>query len=384
MAPMRGDTKPKTGNSVVSGRRRVLTVQSDSSDSDGESPQRKAFEFPQPGTPPSTAQRNARSQRSQNQKSQSRKRNVEEDDEDCFSVSYDFETARELTEKEMTSNILLYIWIQQGKMRPIRKADLIKHAINKQSKDFPEAITQAKEALDKAFGLKLIGMKNGGTNDSFVGCRVLEATHFIIISKIRQLVAASVKPEDSMSNGLVKAGLLLILACTYMLDRSLDEDTIWSMFETMKFTDQICKKKEDLRRYLKTEYVDSLYLTKCEMKDTTEGVTRYGWGFRAEQEFNKFAVLKFVSETLSKTPDDFPTHFSKFSLKEIELVNEQDDLNNATNEDSKSGNSSEEDVSRLQEVEKSQSSPTRNQNRIDDDEKDSTGAEDEFNDDNNT
>ncbi len=47
------------------------------------------------------------------------------------------------------------------------------------------------------------------------------------------------------------------------------------------------------------EFVDLLYLVKVETKDEDKHTIRYGWGVRADQEFNKYAVLKFVSKVLT-------------------------------------------------------------------------------------
>ncbi|ODN02796.1 Melanoma-associated antigen D2 [Orchesella cincta] len=400
MAPARKNTR-SAGKSTAVGRKRVMAVESDSDNNSGdghESPEGDFeimdTEFQDPGTPPSTARQRkkntrsadlpeyARSQRSRNLKTNSRKKKDADKDEEG-GLFYDFETARELSEKEMRDNIMYYVWMQHAStMRPVRKCDLVKLAINKQTKDYPEAIASAEEELENTFGLKLVGFKNG-ENDSVVGCTVLEASNFIIVSKFRQLATSNVVPVAQIPSGLVKAGLLTILACAYMMDRSLDEDTIWTIFEHLEFTEHICKKKDDLKRFLKTEYVDTMYLTKCEMKDTDEGVIRYGWGFRAEQEFYKYAVLKYVCETISKNPEDFPTHFSKLSRREVALISGQDEFRNASVDDIDVGDSSDEidvlddvyDGSRSQATKKSQTSRKQNRNTIEDEDSSETNGE---------
>lgn len=45
--------------------------------------------------------------------------------------------------------------------------------------------------------------------------------------------------------------------------------------------------------------MDLLYLVKLETKDEDKHTIRYGWGVRAEQEFNKYSILKFVSKVLT-------------------------------------------------------------------------------------
>jgi hypothetical protein len=42
------------------------------------------------------------------------------------------------------------------------------------------------------------------------------------------------------------------------------------------------------------EYVSTAYLALEELTDTDPPVIRYSWGMRAEKEFSKYAILKFV------------------------------------------------------------------------------------------
>lgn len=226
---------------------RVRAMDEDSSDEEQSIPKTKGADFKQPGTPPSGKRSGPKANsnkikeignRSQSQAGQSSavrgsqqknreaKNSKKENDKDNFSL-FDLLVSGQLSEEHMVKEVMFYMSFTQGKT-PTRKCDIIKLAMNKQSKSFQKVIKKVAKELLRTYGLRLIGIRNG-PHDIPIACGLLEASSFITVNKYRQRITALAAPDQSFSSDLVKASLLLILTCSYMTDRFLDEGTLLSV-----------------------------------------------------------------------------------------------------------------------------------------------------------
>lgn len=137
---------------------------------------------------------------------------------------YDFSGSRLMKGPEMVKLATYYIMIVKGKM-PAKKSEIIKYAMNKQTKDFPEVIKETAKGLRKVFGLKLIGLKTG-PNDAVTLCtgeNIADGNSYFVVNCKRQPVIAKVSPDQNFSKDAIQAALFLILSCSYMMDKTLDE-----------------------------------------------------------------------------------------------------------------------------------------------------------------
>jgi hypothetical protein len=218
---------------------------------------------------------------------------------------------------QMVQNCIYYFLVRQDKKIPIKKADLVKHAMNGQLKDFPEVFKTLKFIFEDIFGIRIIQLEHEEMKDKAKASRA--PPMFIMVSKFDCSVTERVNIVN-IKGQTRRAVLFLILCVTFMLNRAIDEDMVWNIMHKLEFDKLICKNKHDLGKFLKTEYVAPMYLRMEETMEKEVPVTRYSWGQRSHLEFSTYGILKFVAEYSRKTPADFPIQYNTVMETDKEAV----------------------------------------------------------------
>ncbi|CAG7830947.1 unnamed protein product [Allacma fusca] len=215
------------------------------------------------------------------------------------------------TVDEMVQNTIMYLLLQHNKKTPIKRLDITKNAMNNQSKSFAEVMDKIKVIFEERFGIELVGVEPKARTGGYVS--------YILVSNFQMSAtqsAINVTPEQEMKRAI----LLILLALAFMLNRPIDEEMTWRVLEGLQLT-SVCKKKDDLKRFLKQEYVSTLFLKAEENKETDTIQYRYDWGLRAKKEFSRYWVLKFVTKLFpEKKPYDFTVQYNIVMGEEKEIV----------------------------------------------------------------
>jgi len=155
----------------------------------------------------SQSQKSQRSQKSKSQKNESQ---------------VDVDTSERWTVEELVKNVVQYIFIVQNKCVPVKKLDIVKHAMNRQGPQFKMVMDEVVESLMDVFGVRLLAFK--GINE--VVENVSDGTFFMIVSKFKKcaLNLGDQVEFDHLGQKHLKVGLLrTVLGCLYMLNREMDE-----------------------------------------------------------------------------------------------------------------------------------------------------------------
>jgi hypothetical protein len=129
-----------------------------------------------------------------------------------------------LPTRELVNQVVQYILILQAKKIPIKKNEIIKEAMNRQSREFQVVIDEVGEVLKDVFGCQLVGFKG-----NFIDKVALhEANVFMAISAMKVNVMDMMgdfdadnawRKEERAKQGFVRA----VLVCFFMLNREVDE-----------------------------------------------------------------------------------------------------------------------------------------------------------------
>lgn len=113
---------------------------------------------------------------------------------------------------EMVQNCVYYFLINQHKKLPIKRSELLKHAMNGQKKDLNEVMAKFETVLNDSFGIKVIGLEK--TKSGFA--------NYMIVSHFTSDVAEAVTLRSAESDAR-RATLFLILTAIFMMNKPLDE-----------------------------------------------------------------------------------------------------------------------------------------------------------------
>ncbi|ODM92275.1 Melanoma-associated antigen D2 [Orchesella cincta] len=279
-----------------------------------------------------------------------------------------------LTVDQMVHNCLYYLLVSQHKKVPVKRSDLIKNAMNSQAKSFSDVIKKLSASLDEVFGMKLVRLEKGkehltvastptddepgdekeddkkgkskgkvdekkgkgkGKGNSSSVCM------YMVVSKFPSSVCDSVMKRDPEVDSK-KTVLYLVLSTIFMLNRAIDEDLIWKIIQEMQLDQIVCQRREDLRKFLKSEFVSTGYLNmEVNERDThpnapkkardpssndqndkpeyEQATARYLWGPRAHVEYSKYAMLKFVTNRFpGRRPYEFTVQYNVIKQDEKE------------------------------------------------------------------
>lgn len=159
-----------------------------------------------------------------------------------------------LSVDDMTHNCLYYLLLHQHKKIPVKRSDLIKHAMNSQNKQFPEVIRRLQSTLNDVFGMELVRIVKGKDNqpciapgpiDGSIPCPEEEreepaasgkrgkgkgtsnaSASYIIVSKYPSSIFDSsmyVMGRRDPEADTKKTVLYLILSTIFMLNQAIDE-----------------------------------------------------------------------------------------------------------------------------------------------------------------
>ncbi|CAL8139648.1 unnamed protein product [Orchesella dallaii] len=280
-----------------------------------------------------------------------------------------------LTVDQMVHNCLYYLLISQHKKVPVKRSDMIKNAMNSQAKSFPEVIKKLEATLEDVFGMSLVRLEKGKehlmvaskvTDDyketgedreddkNRKGKRKVDEKKgkgkgkgnnssvcmYMVVSKFPSSVCDSVMKRDPEVDSK-KTVLYLVLSTIFMMNRAIDEDIIWKIIQEMQLDQIVCQRREDLRKFLKSEFVSTGYLnmevserdnhpnapkktkdTSNEQNDKPEyeqATARFLWGPRAHVEYSKYAMLKFVTNRFpGRRPYEFTVQYNVIKQDENE------------------------------------------------------------------
>jgi len=213
--------------------------------------------------------------------------------------------------EQMIQNCILYFLVRQHKKLPVKKADIVKYAMNGQFKDFPRVYKELSFIFEDTFGIRLIQLEiPEEVINSKNKTRPLPPPSFIIVSKFDCSVAErnTMRSIESLSK---RAVLFLILCVVFMLNKPIDEEMVWTILTKLSLDKIVCKQRIDLGKFLRTEYVTPHYLKMEESMEKENVITRYSWGQRSQIEFSTYGILKFVAEQFpGKSIADYPLQYN--------------------------------------------------------------------------
>jgi len=219
-----------------------------------------------------------------------------------------------LSLNEMVHNALLYFLLMQHRKLPVKRSEIVKHAMNMQNKSLPEVIARLDQVFSDIFGIRVVGLEESTSQ------RTKTCSSYTLISKY-SLSMSELVTDRPIEVQCKRSCLFLILTLIFMLNRPVEEENIWTTLESLGFDAMVCKKAEDLKRFLRTEYVSNMYLHAEEISENDRTVRRYSWGPRADLEFSKYAVLKFAARQFpGKKPSDFAQQYLRAKEQECEVV----------------------------------------------------------------
>ncbi|XP_035708883.1 melanoma-associated antigen D4 isoform X1 [Folsomia candida] len=212
---------------------------------------------------------------------------------------------------DMVHNIVYYFIMSQHKKTPVKRLDLLKHCMNGQKKNYNEALAQGEAVLSKVCGIKIVGLDQG--KQGFITYMAISN----YLSDVAELV--TVRSADQYAK---RAALFLTLVIMFMTNKPLSEDEVWSLICEFELETLMCTKREDFHKFMKTEYVQTLYFTSEEIMDDADGVGyRYSWGPRAHHEISKWAILKFVAKQFAGArPEDYELQLQIAKIDEREVI----------------------------------------------------------------
>lgn len=121
-----------------------------------------------------------------------------------------------MTVDEMVQNCLYYFLALQHKKLPVKRADLLKHAMNGQKKNFNEVMAKFETVLRETFGMKIIGLEQG--KSGFM--------NYLMVSEYTGDVSEAVTTRTPESEAR-RTTLFLMLTTMFMQNRSLEEGLIF-------------------------------------------------------------------------------------------------------------------------------------------------------------
>jgi len=215
----------------------------------------------------------------------------------------------------LVSNGIHHLMLSQRKKVPLKKPDLVK-TMNNQSKDFKEAIKELGIQLESVFGFELVGVKLEDA-EWRVQPALETATHFFLVSKFGKGVTDWRAEDDPPTKEELQKdnAIRMVLNVMYLLrNRDVDEGYLWQVLEDLDVNG--VSNRKDFSKFLKTEMVDTMYLSRTESRLQDEMTYRYSWGPRAEKECDKYEMLQHVAMTHEKPMASFKSHFEDLQKDE--------------------------------------------------------------------
>ncbi|XP_021956672.1 melanoma-associated antigen 10 [Folsomia candida] len=215
-----------------------------------------------------------------------------------------------MTIDEMVHNCVYYFIMSQHKKHPVKRSDLLKNCMNGQKKDYNAVMAKFETVLADNFGMKIIGLDKGKSGF---------ATYMIVSNYVNDVAeTVTVRTPEQYAK---RAALFLTLTIMFMLNKPMDEESIWNLIEEFELQKMLCNKKEDFAKFLKSEYVLPMYFSAEEVHDADNVGYKYFWGQRAEHEISKWAILKFVAKQFpDMRPEDFEFQLQLAKEKEKDLI----------------------------------------------------------------
>jgi len=234
----------------------------------------------------------------------------------------------ELSEEEEDSLVVefvkkgvSYLWFTLSTNAPVKRADFTRTIFPEGKRLYNRVVTDAQKHLKEIFGMNLLAYNDQTheTSDDIVGQRF---PCFIMTStlKVFHVMQRNVYFESKVGldigiyekEGTTRALLFMYLGLIFMkgLDPGVDENSMWQIMESMEFNEILGVQQADFRKFLKTEYISSLYLTSKESKDDQGTLinVHYFWGPRSHLECSKWDIFARVVKMLpgNKKTLDFP------------------------------------------------------------------------------
>ncbi|CAG2115712.1 unnamed protein product [Medioppia subpectinata] len=196
----------------------------------------------------------------------------------------------------LTADCVKYLLIISHKKTVIKRADLLKTVAGKQSLpsrgQSDAIIKRVRSEMSRVFGLSLVECPDA-TNT------------YIVVNKLPADGLKHVMDGDSMpdSQHFMSALLTTVLALIFMSQQSCPEDLMWRFLKRIGFdvsSKTAIQLNDDLttnttlKKLLTEVWVRQMYVKYEKIAGSDPITHEFKWGFRAENEFNKLDVLKFV------------------------------------------------------------------------------------------
>ncbi|XP_053202379.1 non-structural maintenance of chromosomes element 3 homolog [Panonychus citri] len=228
-------------------------------------------------------------------------------------------------------NMVQYLLVADQKKLPVKRADIVRHSIPDNAKEFNEIFSAAKAALLNVFGLKVK--------------ETPEKNCYILVTVIRD--ANLWRPEITSQIDQTHGLLIPILSVIFMNGGETREENLWKFLSKMGLTSETKLTHNHtsitLKDLLHSIWPRHLYLAREDIGKNEKKEYMFSWGFRAEHEINKLDLIKWVCEVYG---DGYEPHMFKIQYKKA--VN-HDTMLNSLDKDS-----GEEDESEPNETESEQ------------------------------
>lgn len=184
--------------------------------------------------------------------------------------------------EHLVNDTVYYLLIADQRKQMIKKADIVKHVIKEQSRNFNAVITKAQNKLKQVYGIKLIELEG-------------RKGQYVLINCLKESTVRNTSSDsESARDGL----LLVILTLIFMKGNVISEVHLWQTLKRLGLNLDTPNKLHplfgDLKRLITVEFVRQLYLEYTRIQDSEPPVYEFRWGPRAHLEVKKRDILELV------------------------------------------------------------------------------------------
>ncbi|XP_067118535.1 non-structural maintenance of chromosomes element 3 homolog [Centruroides vittatus] len=185
--------------------------------------------------------------------------------------------------QHLVNDTVYYLLIADQKKQVIKKADIVKHVLKEQSRNFNTVITKAQDKLKQVYGIRLVELEG-------------RKGHYILINYLKD---CAVQRTNSDSENAKDGLLLIILTLIFMNGNVISEVHLWQTLKRFGLNPEPSSNKlhpifGDVKKLVTAEFVRQLYLEYSRIQGSDPARYEFRWGPRASLEVSKRDILELV------------------------------------------------------------------------------------------
>jgi len=210
-------------------------------------------------------------------------------------------------QEDVVNNVVRYLLIADQKKLPIKRADIVKHAMKDHGRAFGAVMKVASEKLRTVFGIDAVYEE--------------KVKGYILINTLDNMFDDPHQywpPEDHATLGLV----MVILTVIFMKGNKIDDEVLFDALRRLGVdVDNNDETFGDVRRLVTTTFVKQGYL-EMEREPGDPPRSFFSWGPRARLETTKTHALSFVGQVFNQSTERWTAQMRDIELSESSANNE--------------------------------------------------------------